>query len=632
MDAADLHKFPESPATRALRILILEDMASDAELMTYELRQAKIDYSSRRATDREQFLSALDEEKPDVILSDFHLPGFDGLEALALAQTKHPEVPFIFVSGAMGEEVAIESLKRGATDYVLKDRLSRLGPAVQRALREAAERQERRQTQAALRDSEEQYRILLKNIPAVVYKGYMDCGVDFVDKKVEELTGYAKSDFDTRKMKWSDVLLSEERSKFKEAFLEGLRGSKSYIREYRVRRKNGEIIWVQDRGQIICGSDGQVEYISGVLFDVTERQKVQEALRESENRFASFMRYLPGIAYMQDVQGRYLYVNETWKRVRQRRPHTKIHQTTPEVGTSEPAGPFTEVDQRVITRGEPVQTIEEISQDDGVHIWLVNKFPILDTTGHPILIGGVGIDISRRRRAEEALWESEQRLRFLTSQLLTAQERERKRISMELHDELGQSLAVLKLQVRAIERGLGDARPDLKMECRELLDYLDGVIDNVRRLSRDLSPAILEDLGLQSALKYLINGVSKHYSVSHSFEVEDLDQLFTSDAQIIIYRIFQECLTNISKHADASEVSIAIRKKGGLVSIVLEDNGAGFDPAQTSTRRLAGRGLGLAALNERARMLGGSLEIRSQPGAGTKVTCVIPIGHPYGVK
>ncbi len=455
MEAADLRKDSECSTVRSLRILILEDMASDAELMTYELRQANIDYSHRRVTDREQFLTALDEERPDVILSDFHLPGFDGLEALALARGKHPEVPFIFVSGAMGEEVAIESLKRGATDYVLKDRLSRLGPAVRRALREAEERQERRQTQAALRDSEEQYRLLLKNIPAVVYKGYVDCAVDFVDKKVEELTGYAKSDFDSRKMIWSDVLLPEERPKFKEAFLEGLRGSKSYLREYRVRRKTGEIIWVQDRGQIICGPDGQVDYISGVFFDITERQKVEEALRESENRFASFMRYLPGIAFMQDVQGRYLYVNETWKRVQQRQIHAGMGKASPEAGPAENAVHFTESDRRVITRGEPVQNIQEISQDDGVHIWLVNKFPILDNAGQPVLIGAVGIDITRRRRAEEALWESEQRLRFLTSQLLTAQERERKRISMELHDELGQSLAVLKLQIRAIERGLG---------------------------------------------------------------------------------------------------------------------------------------------------------------------------------
>jgi PAS domain S-box-containing protein len=609
---------------RPLRILILEDLPSDAELMAYELREAEIAHAYRRVADREPFVAALEENWPDLILSDFHLPSFDGLEALAVAQATCPDTPFIFVSGVMGEEVAIDALKRGATDYVLKDRLSRLGPAVQRAMREAEERRERRLAEAALRESEEKYRFLVKNLPAVVYKGYVDCAVDFIDEKVEELTGYPKRKFDTREMKWNTVVLPEDYQQFKEAFRRGLQESGSYIREYRVKRSDGETLWIQDRGQIICGPDGRVEYISGVFFDITARRHAEEALRESEARFASFMRHLPGIAFMRDFNGRYLFSNEAWERIQRRSRQDWQDKTIAEVWPLDLADGYRERDQQVITRGEPVQTIEEIPQEDGIHNWLVNKFPILDKDGRPILIGAVGIDITLRRRAEEALRESEQRLRFLTSQLLSAQERERKRISMELHDELGQSLAVLKLQIRAIERGLGDDQQGLKADCLELLDYLDGVIDDVRRLSRDLSPAILEDLGLQSALKHLIDGVSKHYTVRHVFEVEDLDHRFPADAQIIIYRIFQECLTNISKHAGATEVSIAVNEHDGLVFLVLEDNGTGFDPAQVLARRASDRGLGLAALDERARMLGGTLEIRSQPGAGARVTCVIP--------
>jgi PAS domain S-box-containing protein len=610
---------------RALRILILEDLPSDTELMAYELREADIAHSYRRVADREHFVAALAEDWPELILSDFHLPGFDGLEALALAQSKRPDVPFIFVSGAMGEEVAIDAVKQGATDYVLKDRLSRLGPAVQRALREAQERRERRQAVAALKESEGKYRLLVMNLPAVVYKGYLDCGVDFIDEKVEELTGYRKREFDTRHLNWLDVLLPEDHQLFKEAFLKGLKESGSYVREYRIRRADGEILWIQDRGQILCKPDGLVDYISGVFFDITERRHAEEALRESEARFASFMRHLPGTAVMRDFQGRYLYANEAWEMIKPRQGLDWQGKTIAEVWPLEIAANIYASDQQVIIRGEPVQTIEEIRQEDGIHNWLINKFPIPDKDGRPILIGAVGIDITLRRRAEEALRESEQRLRFLTSQLLSAQERERKRISMELHDELGQSLAVLKLQIRAIERGLEDDQQDLRAQCRELLHYLDGVIDDIRRLSRDLSPAILEDLGLQSSLQYLINGVSKHYSISQSFEVEDLDHLFPADAQIIIYRIFQECLTNISKHADATEVSIAVREHDDLISLVIEDNGAGFDPALALPRRAADRGLGLAALHERARMLGGALEIRSQPGFGTRVTCVIPV-------
>jgi PAS domain S-box-containing protein len=610
---------------RALRILILEDLSEDAELMVYELRQANIALTYRRVSDREHFLAVLRDDKPDLILSDFHLPGFDGLEALALAQATCPDVPFIFVSGAIGEEVAIDAVKRGATDYVLKDRLFRLAPAVQRALREAEERQERRQAVAALRASEEKYRLLVKNIPAVVYKGYVDCAVDFVDNKVEELTGYQKKEFDDRNLKWSDLLVPTDREKFKEAFRVGLKDSRSFIREYRIRRKDGEILWIQDQGQIICGPDGRAEYINGVFFNITERRYAEEALRESEARFTSFMRHLPGIAVMRDIQGHYLYVNETWERVQHRKRQDWQGKSIAEVWPLETANNFNDSDLLVISRGEPLQTIEEIHQEDGIHTWLVNKFPILDMEGQPILVGAVGIDITPRRRAEEALRASEQRLRFLTSQLLSAQELERRRISMELHDELGQSLAVLKLQIRAIERALGKDQQDLKEGCRELLRYLDGVIDNIRRLSHDLSPAILEDLGLQSALKYLIDGVGKHYTVSHSFEVEDLDHLFPSDVQIIIYRIFQECLTNISKHAGATEVSIVVKEDNGFLSMVLEDNGVGFEPTQLLARRAPDRGLGLAALDERARMLGGTLEIWSQPGSGTRVTCVIPI-------
>lgn len=609
---------------QALRILILEDLPSDAELMVYELRQAGIVHSYRRVADREHFAAALTENWPALILSDFNLPNFDGLEALALAQAACPDTPFIFVSGAMGEEVAIDTLKRGATDYVLKDRLSRLGPAVQRALREAEARRERRQAEALLRESEERYRLLVKNLPAVVYKGYVDCSVDFIDEKVEELTRYSKREFDTRNRKWNDVLVADDYKHFKEAFQRGLKESGSYIREYRIRRRDGEIIWIQDRGQIVCGPDGRVDYVSGVFFDITEQRHAEEALRESEARFASFMRHLPGTAIMRDLKGRYLFANEAWERLQRRSRQDWEGKTIAEVWPSPMAAQFYEGDLKVIAQGKPVQSIEEIPQEDGIHNWLVNKFPIPDKDGRPALIGAVGIDITLRRRAEEALRESEQRLRFLTSQLLSAQERERKRISMELHDELGQSLAVLKLQIRAVERGLGDEQQDLKARCVELLLYLDGVIDDIRRLSRDLSPAILEDLGLQSALKYLINEVSRHYTVSHAFEVEDLDQLFPAEAQIIIYRIFQECLTNISRHAGATEVSIAVKEHEGLISLTIEDNGAGFDPALVLARRATARGLGLAALDERARMLGGTLDIQSQPGIGARVTCVIP--------
>lgn len=143
-----------------LRFLMLEDTPSDAELVQYELRSAGLSFTALRVETREEFVRALSEFAPDLILADYKLPSFDGLSALEIAKAQCAEVPFIFVTGAMGEEVAIESLRRGATDYVLKDHLSKLAPAVERALQEAQARQQRREAEEALHQRVEELETL----------------------------------------------------------------------------------------------------------------------------------------------------------------------------------------------------------------------------------------------------------------------------------------------------------------------------------------------------------------------------------------------------------------------------------------------------------------------------------------
>lgn len=140
--------------SKDLCILILEDVPMDAELIQFELTEAGMTFTPRCVTDRASYLKALDEFCPDIILSDYSLPTFDGLSALKLAVSKCPDVPFIFVSGALGEETAVDLLKQGATDYVLKNRLFRLGPAVNRALQEVQERREKQQAEESLKKRE----------------------------------------------------------------------------------------------------------------------------------------------------------------------------------------------------------------------------------------------------------------------------------------------------------------------------------------------------------------------------------------------------------------------------------------------------------------------------------------------
>jgi PAS domain S-box-containing protein len=240
-------------------------------------------------------------------------------------------------------------------------------------------------------------------------------------------------------------------------------------------------------------------------------------------------------------------------------------------------------------------------------------------------IVGLAKNIEERKRAEEALRESERRLRFLSTQLLTVQEEEQKRLSAELHDELGQALILFKIQLRSIQSALGPDQGELKGECDELIGYINEVSENVRRLSRDLSPAILEDLGFLAAIRRLVDGFSKRCNIKTSLDMVEIEDLLPKKAQIIAYRIIQECFTNIAKHSQAASASVAIGKQDGQLIFCVEDDGRGFNVKEVLNKDTLEKGLGLAAMLERARMLKGSCDIRSQEGVGTVVTCTIPI-------
>jgi signal transduction histidine kinase len=241
------------------------------------------------------------------------------------------------------------------------------------------------------------------------------------------------------------------------------------------------------------------------------------------------------------------------------------------------------------------------------------------------------VEALMHHRAEEALRGSERKLRYLADQLLTAQENERKRLAAELHDELGHALLALKLQLSSIEKRLLPEQRDIKEEIRSQLDYIHEVIQEVRRLYHDLSPGDVEDLGLTRALHTLIADFAAHVpEITWEVDLADLEGLFSLPVQTIIYRIMQEALTNIGKHANCTEVTIRSQTENGQVHFVVQDNGAGFN-AQALGSRDSGLGLGLVAMEERLNMLGGSFEIHSREQEGTRLSFIIPI-LPAGEK
>jgi signal transduction histidine kinase len=354
--------------TRNLKILLLEDDMADAEMVKYALGQSGLQFTLERVDGREEFLTHLKESPPDLILSDYNMPGFDGLEALGIAREHVPDTPFIFVTGTLGEERAIETLKRGASDYVLKNTLTHLVPAVHRTLREAAERADRKHAEARLRDSHEQLRALS--------------------------------------------------------------------------------------------------------------------------------------VYLQYVR-----------------------------------------------------------------------------------------------------------------------EEERTRIAREVHDELGQQLTKLKMDLAWLGGRLPRALRPLLDKIHDMSAHVDSTIQSVRRIATELRPGILDDLGLVAALEWQANEFQTRTGIECQVASNLQDTLLDADLNTAFFRIFQETLTNIMRHANATRVEVSAMRRDGALILTVHDNGRGIQPGEITDRR----SIGLLGMEERAALLGGEFKIEGEPGRGPGVTVKIPM-------
>ncbi len=258
---------------------------------------------------------------------------------------------------------------------------------------------------------------------------------------------------------------------------------------------------------------------------------------------------------------------------------------------------------------------------DELEVRVVERTQELRQTIHILML-----EMEKREQAERELKQSEEKLRYLSAQLLTIQESERKRLAAELHDELGHALLTMKLNLRAIERRLLPEQTLLKNEMNAQLDFIDDVIEEVRRLYYDLSPGDMEDLGLTRALQNLIKDFSDHYQgIDWQINIAAIDRLFPLPVQTMIYRMMQEGLTNIGKHADAARVDISVTREDQQVVMLIKDDGRGFPMAEVLNAKSQEKGMGLLALTERVNLVNGTLDLWSRENQGTALTIAIPI-------
>lgn len=492
-----------------IRVLLIEDSQDDAELILLELAGAGFDICCTRVETGAAMRAAIEGGSWDVAISDYSLPRFNAREALAVLREADADIPFLIVSGCIGEESAIALMKEGVSDFVMKDKLARLAPAIKRQLGEADMRRSHRKAQEALRANEK----LLSGITAALGEGLLVLNNSgellFMNPEAERLLGWTQSELSGRNV-----------------------------------------------GKL-AHSQNPVDICS------------------------------PGFDY---------WLAET------------------------------------LNNGGIFRTEEDAFwRKDGTLMLVSIVVSAVMQNGEPVAAVVVFRDIGSRKQAERDLLESQRQLRELTSYLQTVREEERTRIARELHDELGQMLTGVKLDAMWLAAHLPTKNLGIANKVASMSRLIDETLDAMRRVASDLRPVMLDDLGLAAAVEWLAEDFGARTGINVHLDLNvDLEQgmckcqeagNLNPEVSTAAFRIVQECLTNVARHADAEHLLISLDCDDEKIMLLLSDDGKGLSPGNENKRD----SYGIIGMRERAHGLGGRLNLFSIPGGGTAVLAILPV-------
>ena len=595
---------------KVLKILMLEDSTEDAEMIQRLLRKEKMDCEYCHVMVKDEFLAALDNFAPEIILSDHSLPQFNSSKALTIAREKIPEIPFILVTGAVSEEFAAEIIKQGADDYILKDRMTRLPAAIKAAILK---------------------RMVSKEI--IDYKYALDQSAIVAITDQRGIIQYANENFcKISKYSLEELIGKDHRiinsgyhpKNFIKDLWTTIANGKNWKGELCNKAKDGSIYWVDTSIVPFLNNQGKPYQYIAIRQDITERKKAEDELRQSEIRLKEAQTVAHIANWEFDFPGNKLSWSDELFSIfglnkAEVQPSIELFLSFINSDDSAEAEKLVNgalanfTDSKIDFRFRLLDGKKRYG-----HIEWRFEF---DDLGNPTRVYGILQDITARKEAERNVKLLEKEIqtqkqleeKLIARAVLTGQEKERNYISRELHDNVNQILVGTKLHLSHISQK--DER--IKELIQYPLELINLSIDEIRQLCHNLiSPQ--KSIHFKEMIENLIYNLSKNSGIKSSLSYSVEDDLLEDDLQLNLYRIIQELLNNISKYAEASSFEIQIHASAEYITLTVTDDGKGFNTKKQRS------GIGISNIIYRAECFNGKVTIKSSPGKGCKVHVKIP--------
>jgi PAS domain S-box-containing protein len=670
-------------------VLIVEDSENDAALLEIELQRAGYDTNCQRVETAEAMTAALEEAPWDIIIADYVMPRFDGLAALALVKEKGLDLPFIVVSGHITDDTAVAAMKAGAHDYVMKDNLVRLGSAVERELREAEVRRDRRRSEERLK-LEHTFRQAIENsVPSGITAVDLQGRQTYVNPAFCALVGWREAELVGARppfVYWPPDAIDLITNAFANVVQAG---SPPGGLELPFCRRNGERLDVLVQVTPLKDSFANVTGWVSSVSDITARKRAEvrlgaeHAITRILANAPSFKEAAPGIIQVL-LDGLEVDFGALWvldpKRamleasvVNLRIPSPRLQKFLEEVrrlsfssGQGLPGRAWHE--GRAVWSAElnrdPLFSHQELADDAGLQsaaafpiqsagelFGVLELFTLRRLEYDPALANmmtAIGSEIGQfvqRRSAEEALRRAHDELetrvqqrtadlklanaklqaaiterKRLEHELLEITEKERRRIGLDLHDDLGQRLSGIALMTKGLELRLAKKQIEGAEDAAKIHLLIQQAMSHASGLARDLATLDLKEEDLASALHGLATHAGKLFEINCRFKAEGAIPHLDSGVVSQLYKIAQEAVTNGIKHGKANRVSIGLSNGSDKILLSIQNNGLPFPDMKSRST-----GMGLRIMNYRASLIGASLEIKAAGANGTLVTCSMPL-------